>query len=646
MLIETEEQLNYVLDTLSTSEIIAFDFETLPSSSFPAVGVEEASVHHKMCEVEGLSLRSEKLEPVYIPFVNTELSRISLNKQIQKLFSQDSLFIAHNLQFDAKIAEHFFGVRPKNKICSLVGYWLYDENSPKDKVTLGKKLFGMNTIKYKEAKKLGQEEFLEYALRDAEFAYRMYFWLKDNLEEKHWNLLNSVETWFLDVLIDMSLHGTPCDIEYLKRGEELLTNKAIELEAKIYRELGEFNIGSSQQLCEKIYGIKIKRKKGEGVTLTKVEDYSSKKYAQPVRWNNQDDPKKRTPSTDEKSLSKLNTPAANMVKEYRGVKKLLSTYAVGYQKYVVDGRIYPTFNNSGREAYQYGTVTGRLSSSAPNMQNISHEPIYKDTPDAWWLREAIYAPEGYDLIVADEAQLEVRLLAHYSKDEKLIQAIKSGEDIHLATAKILFEKEDISQEERRTAKTQNFATAYGQGIQAMAEILFKDISDESKEKAKMLRFRYYSKFRTLEKWVKMVGDRMASPKNEDHHVKTILGRKRRLFQDLPVIYSTDDEETIRDKRGKIARCKRQAVNSIIQGSASDILKMAMIYINRDFKKEGLDAHIILQIHDELVVECKKEHSQRAVEIMKLHMEHPFNEDLRVPLEVKPIICKRWSEGKD
>lgn len=629
MVIRTEEELNRILESLSISDYIAFDFETTPSGSYPGVDAEEASVHHKMCEVEGISLRSEKLEPIYIPFLDTEISRLYLNERLRDLFSQDSLFIAHNIQFDAKIAEYFFGVRPKNKLCSLVGYWLYDENSPKDKVTLGRKLFGMDTIGYKEAKKLGPEEFLKYALRDAEFAYRMYFWLKDNLEEHHWELLNSVETWFLDVLIDMTIHGTPCDLEYLKKGEEILTNKAIELEAQIYKELGEFNIGSSQQLCEKIYGIKIKRKKGEGVTLTKVDDYTTGNYARPVRWNNIDDPNKRTPSTDEKSLQKLNTPAANLIKEYRGIKKLLSTYAVGYQRYVIDNRIYPTFNNSGREAYQYGTVTGRLSSSAPNMQNIPHEPT-----EGWWLREAIYAPEGYDLIVADESQLEVRLLAHYSQDPYLIQAIRSGEDVHLATAKLIFKKKDISKEERRFAKTMNFAISYGQGIQAMAELLFKDTSDDKKQEAKEFRFKYFRTFPGVKTWVDKVGIRVASEKNIDHHVKTILGRKRRI------------PEVTSEEAGQVARAKRQAVNSIIQGSASDVLKMAMIYISRDFKKEGLDAHILLQIHDELVVECKQKDSQRAVEIIKQHMEHPFNEELRVPLEVHPIICKRWSEGKD
>jgi len=430
MIILTEEALDNVLETLSTSELIAFDFETMPSGLYPDVDKKEASIHHKMLEIEGLALRSEKLEPVYIPFTDTEVSRIYLVEQLKKLFSQDSLFIAHNIQFDAKVADYFLGARPKNKFCTLVGYWYLDENVPKDAKTLAKKHFGMDMISYDEAKKLSKEEFYEYAKRDAQATYLLYFFLKENLEKKHWHLASTIEMQFIDVLIDMTLHGTPCDLDYLKKGEELLTNKAIELEAKIHRELGEFNIGSTQQLCEKIYGIKIKRTKAEGLTLTKVDDYSSKKYAKVI-----DTTETGAPSTDEKALSKLNTPAANLIKEYRGIMKLLSTYAIGYQKYVIDNRIYPTFNNSGKESFQYGTVTGRLSSAAPNMQNISHEAT-----EGWWLREAIYAPEGYDLIVADESQLEVRLLAHFSKDEYLTQAIRSGEDVHLATGKLISTK--------------------------------------------------------------------------------------------------------------------------------------------------------------------------------------------------------------
>jgi DNA polymerase-1 len=645
MIILNEDQLDECLTILADSELIAFDFESKPSGLYPDVSDKEASLHHKMLEIEGLALRSEKLEPVYIPFDDMTIDRIYLNEKLHNLFSQDSLFVAHNIQFDAKIADYFFGARPQNKFCTLVGYWYYDENAIKDAKTLAKKHFGMEMVNYSDAKTLSKEEFYEYAKRDAEATYQLYFYEKEHLEDKHFHLASTVEMEFIDVLIDMTLFGTPCDLSYLKRGEELLTNKAIELEAKIHREFGEFNIGSSQQLSEKIYGIKIKRTKKEGLKLTRVDDYSPKKYAPVAKWNvdKNDKTKRTTPSTDDKALSKLNTPAARLVQEYRSIMKLLSTYAIGYQKYVVDNKIYPTFNNSGKDSYQYGTVTGRLSSSAPNMQNISHDPAIFPKEDgeaeSWWLREAIYAPEGYVLIVADEAQLEMRLLAHFTRDDYLVQAILSGEDVHLATAKIIYGKEEISSEERRFAKTQNFSTAYGQGIKAMAEKL--GCSDEE---AKRFRTKYFETFPGVAAWVEKVGNRAVSVDNKDHHVKTILGRKRRMG-DIPKVLRGDTEDVIRQKRGTIAGPKRQGGNSIIPGSASDVLKMAMIYISRELREKNLDAHILLQIHDELVIQCKEEIAEEVSAIVKNYMEFPFNEPLRVPLEVNPVVCQKWSKGK-
>jgi len=618
MVIKTVEELDKALEILSTSEIIAFDFETMPSGLFPEVDKKEAALHHKMCELEGLALRSEKLDPIYIPISDTEIPRVYLTEKISTLFSQESLFVAHNIQFDAKIADYFFGARPKNKFCTLVGYWYLDENTPKDAKTLGKKHFDIDMIPYDEAKKLGEKDFYDYAKRDAEVTYRLYFFLREALEENHFDLASTLEMNFIDVLIDMTLYGTPCDFKYLKEGERILTNKVLELEAKIYKELGEFNINSPQQLCEKLYGIKIKRKKVNGKflsTFEKVEDYDSNNYAKVKAIT-----ETGAPSTKEEALEKIDTPAAKLLKEYRGIMKLLSTYAIGYQKYVIDNKIYPTFNNSGRDSFQYGTVTGRLSSSAPNMQNISHEPT-----EGWWLREAIYAKDGYKLIVADEAQLEMRLLAHFSKDPHLIEAIKSGEDIHLATAKIIFGKEEISSEERRFAKTQNFSTTYGQGIIAMANQL-----GCSKEEAKKFRFKYFDTFPKIKKYVDRVGEKL----EQNGYVKTVLGRKRRI----PEVYSNES--------GIVARAKRQGVNSIIQGSAADVLKAAMVKIHSEFKEKNLDAHILLQIHDELVIECKEEQVEEASAIVKEYMEHPLNKDFRVPLEVEPKICKTWAEGKD
>jgi DNA polymerase-1 len=611
MLIRNQTQFQDVLEKLENTQLIAFDFETLSSGKYDELKDEDASLHHKALEIEGLSLRSDTLEPIYIPFKNNEINQIDLHMGIKKLFSQDTLFVAHNLQFDAKIVDYFFGVRPKNKFCTLVAYWYLDENAPKDKVTLGKQLFGMDTISYREAKKLSEEEFLKYALRDAEFAYQLYHYEIAKLaEEGMLDKVKEMEMEFLDVLIDMTLYGTATDIEVLKSGEKLLTNKAIQIEAEIYKRYGEFNLKSPQQLCEKIYGIKVTRKKGQPVQLEQIED--GKKYAKVKEWTS-NDPDKAAPSTDEKALERLNTPAAENIKDYRKVVKVLDTYAKGYQKWILDGRIWPSFNH-------VGTVTGRLSSDRPNMQNLPHLPT-----EGWWIRDAFYAPSGRNLIVADESQLEIRLMAHFSKDPTLMQAIFTGEDIHVATAKIIYKKEEITKQERYFAKTMNFSISYGQGLKAIAEVL-----KVSMQEAKLFRNTYFDTFPQVQQYIYDVGAVIQARK----YVRTVLGRKRRI----PEVDSYE--------QGVVARAKRQAVNSVIQGSASDVLKCAMIKINQEFKSKNLDAHILLQVHDELVIECAEEISEEIVKITKHHMEHPFNKDLRVPLKVDPKICKRWSEGKD
>jgi DNA polymerase I len=614
-MINTQAEFENILGILKSEPVIAFDFETMPNGKYPAVeqakdGAKNASLHHKMCAIEGLSLKSANLPACYIPFKDTQISRVILYEGTAELFKQDSLFVAHNMAFDAKIADYFLHARPKNKFCTLVGYWYLNENSKKSKVALAHDVFGLDLIDYSTAKGMSEDDFAAYGERDAEFAWNLYYYLQEKLPAKLYNLASTLEMDFVDVLIDMCLYGSHIDIENLKTGERVLTDKALELEAKIYNELGEFNIGSPQQLCEKIYGIKITRKKGLPVQLTKLPG----KFAEVKKWNHGDDPNKRCPSTDEKALDKLDTPEANLIKEYRGVMKLLETYAVGYQKWVVDGKIYPAFNH-------VGTVTGRLSSDKPNMQNVPRE---RSPYDGWWLRDAIYAPDGRVLIVADESQLEIRILAHFCQDPQLMKAILSGEDVHLATAKIIFGKEDISSTERSFAKTMNFAIIYGLSVPACAERM-----KVSKEEALKFYKQYFKTFPYIQAYIDACAQTMA----DKGFVKTIIGRRRRI----PEIYSSNP--------ALFARARRQTVNSIIQGSASDVLKAAMININQEFKDNEIDAHILLQIHDELVIEADEKLADITSEITKRHMEHPFAVDLIVPLEVNPKVCRVWSEGK-
>lgn len=607
MIINTEEALDKVLNELKDAKIIAFDFETRPSGKYPNIDTKDASLHHKMLEIEGLAIRSDTLNAVYIPFDETEISRLYLNERLHDLFSQDTLFVAHNIAFDAKIADYFFGARPKNKFCTLVGYWYIDENARKDKVTLYKTVFGKDVLSYKEAKK--EDKFLEYVLLDAEFAWNLYHyeleWFKASPErEKLFYLASDMEMDFIDVLIDMALYGIKTDVSVLKTGEEILTEKAIQLEAEIYNNYGEFNLKSPMQLCEKIYGIKINRKNKQ-VTLEKLPG----KYPKPTKMTKSANP---VPSTDDDALSSLNTPIAKLIQRHRAIVKQLDTYAKGYQKWVIGDRIYPTFSSCL-------IVTGRLQSQSPSMQVLPREPL-----EGWWVRDAFVASEGYDLVVADESQLEIRLTAHFSKDENLVYAITSGEDVHTEVAKMMLGKKEISKKERSDCKTSNFAVLYGLSAKALGQRL-----EMSKQEAANLIETYYDTFPKVRLWKASVINKL----NKNGYIKNPLGRIRRI----PDVFSSDNAIK--------SYAERQAVNWLPQGFASDIMKVAMIKINKEFKEKNLDAHILLQIHDELVVESKKEHSEQAAQIIKRHMEHPFSEDLRVPLEVVPKICQRWSEGK-
>jgi DNA polymerase-1 len=607
MIIDTEEALDKVMDKLKEATIVAFDFETRPSGKFPGIEIKEASLHHRMLEIEGLAIRSDNLNAFYIPFDDTEISRLYLNERLHNLFSQDSLFVAHNIAFDAKLADYFFGARPKNKFCTLVGYWYIDENARKDKVTLYKTVFNKDVLSYNEAKK--EDKFLEYVLSDADFAWNLYHyeleWFGSSPErERLLHLVTDLEMDFIDVLIDMALYGIKTDIEVLKQGEEILTEKAIQLEAEIYKNYGEFNLKSPMQLCEKIYGIKISRKNKQ-VTLEKLPG----KYPKPTKMTKSKNP---VPSTDDDALSSLNTPIARLIQQHRAIVKQLDTYAKGYQKWVIDGRIYPTFSSCL-------IVTGRLQSQSPSMQVLPREPI-----EGWWVRDAFIASEGYDLIVADESQLEIRLTAHFSKDENLIHAITSGEDVHTEVAKMMLGKKDISKKERADCKTSNFAVLYGLSAKALGIRL-----EMSKQQAANLIETYYETFPRVRFWKASVIKKL----NKNGFIKNPLGRIRRI----PDIFSSD--------AGIKSYAERQAVNWLPQGFASDIMKVAMVNMSKEFKEKGLDAHVLLQIHDEVVVEVKKDQSEQAAEIIKRNMEHPFINDLAVPLEVIPKICQRWSEGK-
>lgn len=600
MIIQTAKELDDLAEALKGREVIAFDFET-------------TDLHHKLLSIEGLAIACDDMEPAYIPF-NKDLQATSTYLFAKNLFAQDSLFVGHNLTFDLKVVKYFFGVWPKNYFDTFIAAWYIDENSPKDLKSLATRLLGKEMIKYKEAAKdrntaEGYKIFVEYAERDAVSTLELHHIFAKQLKElKKEYVFFELEMPFIEVLVSMVLAGIHVDQAHLQNMAVTLQEEKDRLLQEIYEQFGgEFNVNSPAQLSERLYGISVKRVGGV-VQARKIDPTKP----DPILFT-----KKNAPATSDRALQKLGTKEAKLLQKYREVEKQLSTYALGYQRFIIDGCIWPNFN-------PIGTVTGRLSSSQPNMQNLTADK--EDTPPEMSIRKAFFVPDGYDMIVADESQLELRVLAHYSKDPTLLAAFNSGGDIHSATAAMVLKKpvDQISKDERRFFKTLNFAVIYGMGPKKMADML-----EISEAKAKSLLSQYFETYWAVQEFIGNVETQVS----KHGYVRTILGRYRRL----PEVFSSDNKLRF--------RALRQAVNSVIQGSAADILKAAMVRIYRTFQEEQLDAKILLQIHDELVIRVKHEHAERAADIVKHHMEHPFNVPLDIPLIVEPKICKTWREGK-
>lgn len=592
MLVTTIEEFREIAGVLKTSMAIAWDFET-------------TSLHHKTMEVLGVSFCADNLKPVYIQL--EAIPKVGAFNIMHSIFKLDATFIAHNYVFDGKILHHFYKAYPEKVFDTMVAAWYLDENRESFGLKqLAKQILKLDMTKYKDVDKDDIEAFAKYGAMDAYATYELYKIFSGELaaNPKANALFQELEMQFLEVLIDITLSGFLMDQEYLvNMASSLRVNRDI-LKEKLEKDLGGININSTQQLCKALYGIEVSRKGGK-LTMTKLDGG----FVQPKLQT-----KSGAPATSDAALEKLDHPIIDRLREYRGVEKLLTTYAEGYQRFIVDGKIYPNFLPTG-------TVTGRLSCVNPNMMNLP-----RSATEGWFIRDAFICPEGYDLIVADESQLELRLLAHFSKDAALMEAFLSEGDVHTRTASQIFRKpmDAITKEERQSSKTINFGIMYGMGPQKLADSL-----KITESQAKFLLQQYFETYEGVHEWFNTV----ETYAKRNGYVKTIIGRTR----SLPDIWSRD--------RALYSRARRQAVNSVIQGSAADILKVAMVKIRQELKDRGLDATILSQIHDELVVQSLCSQSEEVAEVIKTYMEHPFSKELAVPLIVEPKIVKRWSDGK-
>ena len=406
-----------------------------------------------------------------------------------------------------------------------------------------------------------------------------------------WNLYNEVELPLAEVLREMEQAGVRIDVEMLKQAEEQLNTELQTLEQQIYTSADTtFNINSPKQVGEVLFDqlqLDAKAKK------SKTGQYST---------------------SEEVLLSlKPKHPVVGMILAYRELKKLISTYISALPTYInpETGKIHTTYN-------QTVTATGRLSSSNPNLQNL---PIRSERGQL--IRQAVIPDEGCVFLSADYSQIELRLMAHFSQDPHMVEAFRSGQDVHAATAAKIFGVpiEEVTKDQRRQAKTANFGIIYGISAFGLAQQL-----DCSRTEAKALIDGYFAAFPGVIDYI----ERQKQLAREQGYAVTLFGRKRYL----PDILSHN--ATVR------SFAERNAVNSPIQGTAADIIKMAMVTIHRRLKQEGLRAQMIMQVHDELNFNVPVNEVEKVREIVVSEMQNVVH--LTVPLIADCGVGANWLEA--
>ena len=589
-LVETAAQLREVVAAVGRYPEFCFDTETTGFDIFND-------------RIVGLSLAVEPFKAWYVPFLEKDTPEYA--EIVRPLFEDEKIAkIGQNIKFDLMVLRRL-GITIRGRMYdTMILHYLLDPESRHNMNALAEKYLNYKPIEIetligKGSKQLTMdlvnvERVKEYAAEDADVTLQLKQALYPMIEQiglQH--LYFEIEEPMIAVLADIEMAGVRIDSEALAVYAVELNRKLAELEAAIRTEAGEpnLNINSARQLGEVLFG---KMRIAEKPKMTKTKQFC----------------------TDEDYLQSFARKhrIVDLILEYRGVKKLLSTYVEALPQLVnrSTGRIHTSFN-------QAVTATGRLSSTNPNLQNI---PVRDDMGRR--IRKAfIPSDDDHLLLSADYSQVELRLMAHLSGDESLIAAFEHGEDIHAATAAKLFNKtlDEVTSEERRRAKTANFGIIYGISAFGLSQRL-----EIPRKEAKEIIDGYFASYPKVQEYM----DNVVAKAKEEGFVSTIFGR-RRYLNDIA-------------SHNAIARglAERNAVNAPIQGSAADIMKIAMINVHRRFAAEGIRSKVILQVHDELVVDMLRSEQERVVAIVTEAMESAAA--LKVRLVVDYGVGGNWLEA--
>lgn len=565
---------------------------------------ETTSLNEMEAELVGMSFSYKKGLAYYVPLSEDQGEVLQTLEIFRPFFEKEDLVkIAHNLKFDYKILKQY-GITVKGAMFdTMIAHYLLNPDGRHgmdylSEVYLGYKPVSIETIIGKKGKKQGNfrdadlRTQTDYAAEDADVTFQLYELFapqlkKENLED----LFFSIEMPLMEVLAKMELAGISLDEKWLAQESIDLENDLRQLESKIFEISGEeFNMNSPRQLGDILFD---KMQLDPKAKKTKTGQYA----------------------TSEDVLQKL-APKHEIIQhilEYRTYQKLKSTYvdALPSQIDKDDNRVHTNFS-------QTTAATGRLASVNPNLQNI---PIR--TLRGQQIRGAFVSGEGKKIISADYSQIELRLIAEISGEDNMIKAFQDGEDIHASTAAKLFKipLEEVSKTQRSQAKTVNFGIIYGQGAFALAEQ-----TGLSRTEAKQMIEAYFETYPKLKAYM---AEQVAKAR-EMGYVETILGRKRHL-KDI-----NSGNFVVR------GHAERNAVNAPVQGSAADVVKMAMIKIDKELEAQNLKTKMLLQVHDELLFEAPIEEIEVATQLIKKEMESAI--ETQVPLLVEVGVGNNWLEA--
>lgn len=590
-LIDTEEKRKGVIDLFLTNDFLSLDTETTGTDPISA-------------KLVGLSFSIRENQAFYVPIPQNDEEAQKIVNEFKPIYENENILkIGQNIKYDLLVLQNY-GVELKGKIFdTMIAHYLLQPELHHGMDYLAEVYLNYQTIHIEEligSKGKNQKNMAdlpptavyEYACEDADVTLKLKNVLEPLLKENDCDrLFWEIEMPLMPVLAYMERNGVCIDREGLKETSRLYTEEMNRIEKEIHELAGtDFNIASPKQVGEVLFD-----------RLKIVDKPKKTKTGQYV--------------TSEEVLESLRTkhPVVEKILEHRGLKKLLGTYIDALPKLVnpVTGHIHTSFN-------QTITTTGRLSSSNPNLQNIPVRNEYGKE-----IRKAFIPEEGCLFFSADYSQIELRIMAHLSGDEHMIEAFRNGQDIHAATAAKIFKKElnEVTKEERSKAKTANFGIIYGITAFGLAERM-----GVSRTEAKELIEGYFQTYPKVKEYM----NRSIEMAREKGYTETVYHRKCHL-RDI-------------NSHNAVVRgyAERNAINSPIQGSAADIIKIAMIRIYRRFREEQLRSKMILQVHDELNFSVYPEEKEKVQQIVIEEMENAYS--MLVPLEADYGWGKNWLEA--